>query len=233
MSDASDKVRNIKELPLFPLPIVLFPGVPLPLHIFEPRYRKMLRDVQSTNNLFGLSYFDSTTTDKEIPGAGHVGCVAEVTETQALPDGGFNILTMGIIRYQVKGYIERGEPYLVRQVNFFEDDEEDTELLTDCSRDVAETFSRIARAVRTINDERAGLPDISDTEPQRLSFLVAAAMEIEADVKQELLELRRTSERLSRLRDMLARAVTSYEERARIHELAKGNGHSGKKIEFE
>jgi Lon protease-like protein len=140
---------------------------------------------------------------------------------------------MGVIRYRVEGYVERGEPYLVGQVSFFEDDEEDVDLLNDSSRDVAETFSRIARAVRTINDERAGLPDISDTEPQRLSFLVAAAMEIEADIKQELLELRRTSERLSRLRDMLARAVTSYEERARIHELAKGNGHSGKKIEFE
>ena len=58
-------------------------------------------------------------------------------------------------------------------------------------------------------------------------------MEIEGEVKQELLELRSTSERLRRLRDMLARAVKSYEERARIHELAKGNGHSGRKIEME
>ena len=233
MSETTDKVQGVRELPLFPLPVVLFPGVPLPLHIFEPRYRQMIDDIHSTNNLFGLSYFDSTTSDKEIPAAGHVGCVAEVTETQALPDGRSNILTMGIIRYRVDGYVERGEPYLVAQVSFFEDDEEDTELLIDSSHEVAETFSRIARAVRTINDERAGLPDISDTEPQRLSFLVAAAMEIDADVKQELLELRRTSERLKRLRDMLARAVTSYEERARVHELAKGNGHSGKKIEFE
>jgi Lon protease-like protein len=233
MSEATDKVQGVRELPLFPLPVVLFPGVPLPLHIFEPRYRQMINDIQSTNNLFGLSYFDSTTSDKEIPAAGHVGCVAEVTETQSLPDGRSNILTMGIIRYRVEGYVERGEPYLVAQVSFFEDDDEDADLLTESSHEVAETFSRIARAVRTINDERAGLPDISDTEPQRLSFLVAAAMEIDADVKQELLELRRTSERLRRLRDMLARAVTSYEERARIHELAKGNGHSGKKIEFE
>ena len=106
-------------------------------------------------------------------------------------------------------------------------------MLTESARDVAETFTRIAQAVRTINDERANLPDISDTEPQRLSFLVAAAMEIEPDVKQELLELRSTSERLKRLRGMLTRAVKGYEERARIHELAKGNGHSGKKIDLE
>jgi ATP-dependent Lon protease len=233
MSEAIDKVRGVSELPLFPLPVVLFPGVPLPLHIFEPKYRQMLADVRATNNLFGLSYFDSSASDREIPPAGHVGCVAEITETQAMPDGRSNILTVGVIRYQIDSYVERGEDYLVARVTYFEDEEEDNSLLTDSAREVAETFTRIAQAVRIINDERATLPDISNTEPQRLSFLVAAAMEIEGEVKQELLELRSTSERLRRLRGMLTRAVKSYEERARIHELAKGNGHSGRKIELE
>jgi Lon protease-like protein len=211
----------------------LFPGVPLPLHIFEERYRQMLTDIRVSNNFFGLSYFDSGTSEKDMPPAGHTGCVAEVTETQSLPDGRANILTVGLIRYRVEGYLERGKPYLVAQVSFFEDEEEADELLSESAREVSETFTRIARAVRIINDERAGLPDISDTEPQRLSFLVAAAMEIATEIKQELLELRSTSERLRRLRDMLARAVSGYEERARIHELAKGNGHSGRKIEIE
>jgi Lon protease-like protein len=233
MSEALDKVRSVKELPLFPLPVVLFPGVPLPLHIFEPKYRQMLTDVKASNSLFGLSYFDATASSNAVPSAGHVGCVAEVTETQSFPDGRSNILTVGVIRYRIEEYVERGDPYLVARVSFFEDDEEDPATLIDFARDVADTFTRIAQAVRTINDERASLPDISDTEPQRLSFLVAAAMEIEVDVKQELLELRSTSERLKRLRGMLNRAVASYEERARIHELAKGNGHSGRKIELE
>ena len=233
MSEARDRVQGVRELPLFPLPVVLFPGVPLPLHIFEPRYREMLSDVRIGKNLFGLSYFDSSTSEKEIPPAGHVGCVAEVTEEQALPDGRSNILTFGLIRYRVEEYVENDAPYLVARVSFFEDREEDDEALAERSREVAETFTRIARAVRTLNDERASLPDISDTEPQRLSFLVAAAMEIDAEVKQELLELRSTGERLRRLRDMLVRAVTNYEERARVHELAKGNGHSGRKIELE
>jgi ATP-dependent Lon protease len=233
MTEAMDRVRGVRELPLFPLAVVLFPGVPLPLHIFEARYRQMLTDIRVSNNFFGLSYFDSSTSEKDIPPAGHVGCVAEVTETQALPDGRANILTVGLIRYRVDEYVERGDPYLVAQVSFFEDEEEADELLSESSHEVAETFTRIARAVRIINDERASLPDISDTEPQRLSFLVAAAMEIETEIKQELLELRSTCERLRRLRDMLARAVSSYEERARVHELAKGNGHSGRKIEIE
>lgn len=233
MTEVMDKVRGVRELPIFPLPIVLFPGVPLPLHIFEPRYRQMLSDIRVTNSLFGLSYFDSSTSEKEVPTAGHVGCVAEVTDVQAMPDGRSNILSIGQIRYRVEGYVERGDPYLVAQVSYFEDEDEDEGSLTDRSREVAETFTRIAKAVRTLNDERAALPDITDTEPQRLSFLVAAAMEIETEVKQELLELRSTSERLRRLRDMLVRAVSSYEERARVHQLAKGNGHSGKKIEIE
>ncbi|HKY30050.1 MAG TPA: LON peptidase substrate-binding domain-containing protein [Pyrinomonadaceae bacterium] len=228
-----ERVRGVRELPVFPLPVVLFPGVPLPLHIFEPRYRKMLSDIKVGNNFFGLSYFDASNAATDFPPAGHIGCVAEVTETQLLPDGRSNILTIGLIRYRVEDYVEHGDPYLVARVNFFEDQEESGELLTQSSRSVAETFARIARAVRIINDERASLPDISDTEPQRLSFLVAAAMEIDAELKQELLELESTSERLRRLSDMLGRAVSSYEERARVHELAKRNGHSGKRVEIE
>ena len=233
MSEATDKVRGQHELPLFPLPVVLFPGVPLPLHIFEPRYRQMLSDIRLAKNLFGLAYFDPTSAESDVPPAGHIGCVAEVTEIQTFPDGRSNILTLGVIRYRIESYVERGDPYLLAEVSYFEDDEEDEEILTAPSREVAETFTRIAQAVRTINDERATLPDISDTEPQRLSFLVAAAMEIDADVKQELLELRSTSERLERLRAMLNIAVTGYEERARIHELAKGNGHGGRRIDIE
>jgi ATP-dependent Lon protease len=233
MSEAFDKVTGVSELPIFPLALVLFPGVPLPLHIFEPRYRQMLSDVRAGNNLFGVAYYDASTSEKDMPAAGQVGCVAEITESQTMPDGRSNILTVGIIRYRLEEYVERDDPYLLARVSYFEDDEEDATMLSDSAREVAETFTRIARAVRAINDERAHLPDISDTEPQRLSFLVAAAMEVDTDVKQDLLELRSTSERLQRLRGMLARAVSSYEERARVHELAKGNGHSGKKIDLE
>jgi len=183
--------------------------------------------------LFGLSYLDPNASGKEIPPAGHIGCVGEVTETQALPDGRSNVLAVGVVRYQAEAYVERGDSYLVVRVNFFEDDEEDYESLAANAREVAASFMRVANAIRVINDERGNLPDISDTEPQKLSFLVAAAMEIDVETKQELLELRSTSERLSRLRDALARVVKGYEERARLHAIAKGNGHGGKKIEIE
>src|SRR5678815_179887 len=105
MSEGFDKVKGVVELPVFPLPVVLFPGVPLPLHIFEPRYRQMLKDIQVTNNLFGIAYFDSSSAETDLPAAGHIGCVAEVNEAQTLPDGRSNILTLGVIRYRIESYI--------------------------------------------------------------------------------------------------------------------------------
>jgi Lon protease-like protein len=233
MSDSLDRVRGVRELPLFPLQVVLFPGVPLPLHIFEPRYRRMLEDIQLRDNLFGLSYFDLSTSESSVPPVGHVGCVAEVTEVQPMPDGRFNILTVGLIRYRVEAYLEHGDPYLVGAVSFFEDEEEDKEVLARGAQEVSTLFQRIALAVRIINDERASLPEIPDVDPEQLSFLVAAAMEIDTQVKIELLETRSTSERLKRLRDFLARALPNYEERARMHGIAKSNGHAGKKIDLE
>ena len=227
MSEATDKVRGRHDSRCFPSGSLVSWCASTSAHLRAALPANAPGHPMS-KNLFGLSYFDPTTSENETPPKGHVGCVAEVTETQTFPDGRSNILTIGVIRYRIESYVERGDPYLVAQVSYFEDDDEDEEMLAAPAREVAETFTRIAQAVRTINDERATLPDISNTEPQRLSFLVAAAMEIDAEVKQELLELSSTSERLERLRSMLSIAVKGYEERARIHELAKGNGHGGK-----
>jgi ATP-dependent Lon protease len=229
MNEAFERVRGVSELPLFPLPLVLFPGVPLPLHIFEERYRLMLADVRAGNNLFGLSYFDLNTATNTRPPVNHVGCAAEVVESQLLPDGRSNVLTVGLVRYRVSEYVETGDPYLVGRVEFFEDERDDEELLAVRARRVAELFTRIAQAVRVLNDDRARLPDLPDAEPERLSFLVAAAMELDAEAKQSLLELRSGAERLERIANLLSQVVGNYEERARKHKLAKGNGHSSKR----
>lgn len=234
MSEALERVRGVRELALFPLPLVLFPGVPLPLHIFEPRYRRMLGDVRAGRNIFGVSYMDEHALQGgERPPLGHVGCAAEIIEVQPLPDGRSNILTVGLVRYRLESYVETGEPYHVGRVLFFEDEEEDEERLKELGREVTDLFVRIARAVRTINDERASLPELPETGPERLSFLVAAAIELDAEGKQELLEMRSSAERLKRLRNLLSRAVNTYEERARLHAVAKRNGHGRKKLDIK
>jgi ATP-dependent Lon protease len=232
MSEALDKVRGVRELPLFPLPLVLFPGVPLPLHVFEERYRRLLADVRVSNNIFGLSYFEPGGPD-ERPAVDSIGCATEVVEVETLADGRSDILTVGVARYRIEGYVERGDPYLVARVEFFEDEDGEAELLRKRAAEVAEMFTRIARAMRELNDERGGVPELPLENPERLSFLVAAVVEMEADAKQQLLELRSTAERLRRVYALLAQAVSSYESRARTHVLARGNGHGGKKIDFE
>jgi Lon protease-like protein len=232
MNEALEKVRGVRELPLFPLPLVLFPGVPLPLHVFEPRYRSLLADVRASNNLFGLSYFDPGEGG-ERPEVGHVGCATEVVEVQPLPDGRSNIITLGVARYRAEEYVERGDPYLVARVEFFADEEGDAAVLEKRAAEVTGIFMRIARAMRTINDDRAALPELPDSDPERLSFLVAAVVEMDAPAKQELLEMRSTAERLRRLYTLLSEAVGSYEARARTHELARGNGHAGKRFDLE
>ena len=166
MSEALDRVRGVRELPLFPLPLVLFPGVPLPLHIFEERYRRLLADVRASNSLFGLSYFVPETDAEDRPPVGHVGCATEVVEVQPLPDGRSNILTLGVVRYRVAEYVERGDPYLVARVEFFEDEEEDAAFVARRAEEVTEMFTRIARAMRTINDERGEPPELPAGRPR-------------------------------------------------------------------
>src|SRR6185436_8695352 len=106
MSEALDKVKGITQLPLFPLPLVLLPIEILPLHIFEPRYRQLLADVDITNKLFGVHYFEPREEFETQPGIGTIGCVAEVREVQAMPDGRSNIVTSGIVRYRLLDYVE-------------------------------------------------------------------------------------------------------------------------------
>jgi len=230
MSEASEKVIGIKHLPLFPLPLVLLPNELLPLHVFEPRYRQMFGDIARENNMFGVNYFNPQESFVEKPLVDTIGCVAEVRESQPMPDGRSNILSIGVIRYRLLDYIEKDEPYMVGEVEFFEDLEEDTNLLKPLTEEVAELFKRIAQAARKISGERGAFPDISQTEPQALSFLVTAAFNLEPNLKYQLLEMRSTIERLKRLRGILVQAVSRMEESAEIHKIAKTNGHSKKKI---
>jgi len=117
----------------------------------------------------------------------------------------------------------------VARASFFEDEDEESSALATQSRDVATMFMRVANSIRAMNDERGSLPDISETDPQRLYFSCRRRWRIEVEMKQELLELRLTSERLSRLRDLLARVVGNYEERARIHSIANATATAARR----
>jgi Lon protease-like protein len=233
MSEAFEKIMGARNLPVFPLPIVLFPNELLPLHIFEPRYRQMLQDVQLGNNLFGVSFFDSQETIADEPEIGSIGCVAEVREVQLLDDGRSNILTVGVIRYEIERYLENDTPYLMAEVSYFEDLEEDEGELNPLADEVFGLFRRVAQAAHDISGQRGKLPDLPQAEPQMLSFLVAAAFNLPNEIKLDFLKSRSTSERLKRLREILRQAVTQAEASAAISKVAQSNGHSTKKIDLD
>src|SRR5687768_8728876 len=142
MSEAAEKVLGIKQLPVFPLPLVLLPNEVLPLHIFEPRYRQMLTDIELRRNLFGITFFEPGEGLPERPPTGSIGCAAEVRETSMLPDGRSNILTSGVIRYRLLEYLDVGTPYLSGAIEFFEDDPEDPADLQPVSDEVFDLFER-------------------------------------------------------------------------------------------
>ena len=233
MSEASDRVLGINTLPLFPLPLVLLPNEILPLHIFEPRYRQMLHDVEHARNIFGITYFDTDESSTELPTAGSIGCSAEIRDRQVMPDGRSNIITQGVIRYRLIEYAETGTPYLNVNVEFFEDKPDETPQLQMIADEVYEVFGRIAKAAFKLSDNRGRMPEIPKTEPEKLSFLITAAFNLENELKSELLAMTVTAERLERLRSILMMAVDQMEDSAEIHRVARTNGHSSKKIDLE
>ncbi|MEO8042062.1 MAG: LON peptidase substrate-binding domain-containing protein [Acidobacteriota bacterium] len=232
MSEASDKVLGIKQLPLFPLPLVLLPNEVLPLHIFEPRYLQMLTDIELRRNLFGVTFFEADFMSSEQPPVGSVGCAAEVREVNILPDGRSNIVSAGIIRYRLLEYVDVGTPYLSGAIEFFEDEDEPDNSVEALGDEVFDLFERIAKAAFKLSGNPGSFPEIPKTDPQSLSFLVTASFNLDNDIKYKMIEMTSTSERLTELRNMLLQAVDRMESNAETVKAAQTNGHSKKKIDL-
>ncbi len=232
MSEAAQKVEGIDHLPVFPLPIVLLPGELLPLHIFEPRYKQMLKDIEHQRNMFGLSLLEPDGSSSEAPEVGSVGCVAEIREVQPLPDERSNIRTLGVIRYRILEYIDLAKPYLTAKVEFFEDDDDDETALVPVADEIFGLFERVAKAAFDLSGSRGQFPELHRSDPERLSFVVASAFNFDNALKYDLLTTQSTMERFDKLRDLLRSAVGRMEESAAIHNVARHNGHSKSKIDL-
>ena len=232
MSEATEKVEGLENIAIFPLPLVLLPGEVLPLHIFESRYRQMLKDIESGRNLFGVSLYEANEGFSDRPEVGSVGCVAEVREVQPQPDERSNILTLGVIRYRIVEYVDLNTPYLTARVEFFEDADQNDTSLAAAADEVFELFERVARAAFDLSGNRGKFPEIQRSDPERLSFIVTAAFNLENETKYHLLEMKSTLERFEKLRAILTSAVERMEESAEIHKLAQTNGHSRTKIDL-
>lgn len=206
------------RLPLFPLHQVLFPGEPLPLHIFEPRYRQLLADCLSGDQRFGI-------TAVEPPEPGALGTVARIRAAQALPDGRSNIVVLGERRFAVQALLREETPYPVAAVEEF-DDHAGTAPMPRERAQLLELAQEYHNALGVLADNPTDQPDWA-AHSETLTFQVAALAELEVEAKANLLATRSTRERTRALLELLPPLVRLARGRAEVHLRARTNGKGG------
>ncbi|MEG4208990.1 LON peptidase substrate-binding domain-containing protein [Microcoleus sp. S13_B4] len=194
---ASSSSVAVRELPLFPLPeVVLFPGRPLPLQIFEFRYRIMMNTILEGDRRFGVLMWDPN--QNKVSG---VGCCAEVIHCQRLPDDRMKIMTLGQQRFRVLDAV-REKPYLVGLVEWIEDEPPQKDLRP-LGKDVEQLLRDVVRLSSKLMDQPIDLPEDIPSLPTELSYWVASYLYGAATEQQTLLELQDTAARLERETEIL------------------------------
>ena len=193
---------SLSRLPLFPLNVVLFPKMLLPLHIFEERYKLMVGRCLNEALPFGVTLANDDNVF-------NIGCTAEnVQVVKRYPDGRMDILTEGRRRFQLKEHFQ-DKAYLEGRVEYFEDDEEIF------NRDLLEIAVELFKNVLGRGDNPEVELDLS-LSPTDISFFMASSIGLDLEKKQEMLELKSTNSRLKMILEFL--------EEGEKKRLVKGNG---------
>lgn len=202
-------------IPLFPLGIVALPGMPVPLHIFEERYKQMIGDCRKAQRGFGIVYFSGSRMRQS-------GCLVRIVEVlKQYEDGRMDILTHGERRFVIERIFEE-KPYLEAAVTFFHDIPEP---LSENASAAAETGVAMLSEIGAmlIGREDRGMRVTED--PELLSFLLAGNEGFDLEEKQQFLEMTSTNTRLEKC----ARALEPMVERLRlttgIKKIIGGNGN--------
>jgi Lon protease-like protein len=196
-------------LPLFPLSLVLVPSMPLPLHIFEDRYKEMMAEAISSHSEFGV------VLAKE-QGIANIGCTAVVEEvTRRYDDGRLDLVAMGQRRFRITS-LNQDKTYLQAEVQYFNDD------------DASEVPAELRQKASSAYQQLATLEDAAAEEPKfgrsRISFQLAQLIE-DLDKRQTVLALRSEIERLEYLVRIVPGYIEQRERIARAKRVAPLNGH--------
>lgn len=185
----------MKVLPLFPLPVVLFPGAPMPLHIFEPRYREMVSRCLDGDGRFGLIRHDPDEQGPFLLEEGRVGTLAEIEEHQALPDGRSLILVKGLQRFEIVEGLEQRQLFYEADIRPYLDvSRPRDEAILQAREHTLALFKLVLHAMEDPPED----PPTFDVG-QDLSFQLAPLVQIDSRWQQSFLELREETHRLERL----------------------------------
>ena len=188
--------ERLTLLPLFPLDVVLLPGTPLPLHIFEPRYKEMIGECVANEAPFGV-----IRALEE--GIADIGCTAEiVTVTKEYPDG----------RLQVN----EQRSFLRADILLVPDE---------AGSATEEARARATQLHMEILSLAGAVQDLSTAAPGQLSFHLAGSLPLELDFKQKLLTTRSEGERLQLLTAYLDEILPKLRRAMTTRQRAGGNGH--------
>ena len=194
-------------LPLFPLGAVLYPGMLLPLHIFEERYRQLVRDLLDgpEPRRFGVIAIRKgrETGIDGVRSLHEIGCAATLRRVERHPDGRFDIVTVGTQRFRLSG-LDETRPYLQGEVEMLPDEPVEPARAGAAVRVIQAAFRDYLDALIEWGGATVRLEDLPD-EPVLLSFVVAAAMIIDLPERQALLAESDTLRRLAMQRALLSR----------------------------
>jgi Lon protease-like protein len=200
--------RRLSDIPLFPLNVVLLPGAPLPLHIFEERYKQMVNECLESESEFGMILADESGTRR-------VGCTARIVElVERYEDGRMLILVEGSRRFKLNNILT-GRPYYMGEIEYLEEEpEEDVNALAE---------ECIALLERVVEAATVGI----EIEPpyRNLSFAIAGRVEFDLETRQQILELTSEKERLQKVKELLNAAAQRLERERQAREKAQTNGH--------
>jgi Lon protease-like protein len=203
--------RRLSDIPLFPLNVVLLPGAPLPLHIFEERYKQMVNECLESESEFGMVLADESGTRR-------VGCTARIVElVERYEDGRMLILVEGSRRFKLNNILT-GRPYYMGEIEYLEEEpEEDVNALAE------ECIALLERVVEAATEGSVGI----EIEPpyRNLSFAIAGRVEFDLETRQQILELTSEKERLQKVKELLTAAAQRLERERQAREKAQTNGH--------
>jgi len=182
-----DEAISVVELSLFPLNTVLFPGQLLPLHIFEERYRLMIRRCLAEDQPFGVVLIKQGQEIGEAAEPHSVGTFARIIESTHLSDGAMNIVTVGLERFQIRRLLH-DQPYLRGEVKTLpmNDEPTDSKVVPALAERVRDQIARYVQLIAEAAGLQIQIDQMPDT-PQQIGYLAAVVMQIDNKEKQELL----------------------------------------------